>query len=127
MKILKENKVITEAAVDETDTELTIDNVDAVSTAEIADAVQDAAEVATDGEKTVSDAAAKEVAKEIKTLAKGLDHTMWAPLDVKNELTEALDLCLSKSMIAKKLKRRDGVDRIVTGLPGAGKTGITKA
>ena len=127
MKILKENKVLIEAADDTIETDLVIADVDAASVDEIADAIQDAAEVVTNGEETVSDANAKEAAKEIKTLAKGLDHTLWAPLDVKNDLTEALDLCLSKSLIAKKQKRRDGVDLIVTGLPGSGKTGITKA
>ena len=127
MKILKENKKLVEdEAINKVEAEV-IDDVKSASTAEIADAVQDAAIIATDGAKSLSDEAAKTIATEIKTAAKGLDHTAWAPLSVTNALTEALDLCLSKSMIAKKQKRRDGVDLIVTGLPGSAKTGITKA
>ena len=129
MKILKENMTLIEDTVDTTveAPELTVDDVASTTTSELADVVQGAAAVATGGKETFSDENAKKVAKEIKTAALGLDHTTWAPLDVQNALTEALDLCLSKSLIAKKQKRRDGVDLIVTGLPGSGKTGITKA
>ena len=129
MKILKENKELIEATTETpeiADVDV-VDNVASASKAELADNIQAAAEVASGGEETFSDEKAETIAQEVKTHAKGLDHTMWAPLDVRNELTEALDLCLSKSMIAKKQKRRDGVDLIVTGLPGSGKTGITKA
>jgi hypothetical protein len=130
MKILKENKLLHEEEVmsspSETELEI-VDDVAAVPVDELADNIQAAAEVASNGEKTFSDENAEKIAAEVKEVALGLDHTMWAPLDVQNELTEALDICLSRSMVAKKQKRTDGVDLIVTGLPGSGKTGITKA
>lgn len=151
MKITKVNKIITEGVKPEEkdlevklteaedvadegtvdveaieDEDMIIDDVLSASVSEIADAVQDAAEVASDGKETYSDAKAEKVAGELKTAAKGLDRTKWAPLDVPSALTDALDHCLAKSMIAKKSGRRDGTDILITGLPGSGKTGITK-
>lgn len=151
MKITKVNKIITEGvkqeekdlevklteaediADEETvdaeaieDEDMIVDDVLSASVSEIADAVQDAAEVASDGKETYSDTKAEKVAGELKTAARGLDRTKWAPLDVPSALTDALDHCLAKSMIAKKSGRRDGTDILITGLPGSGKTGITK-
>lgn len=154
MKITKVNKIITEGVKPEekelevklteaedvadektaevetseavADEDMIVDDVLSASVSEIADAVQDAAEVASDGKETYSDAKAEKVAGELKTAAKGLDRTKWAPLDVPSALTDALDHCLAKSMIAKKSGRRDGTDILITGLPGSGKTGITK-
>ena len=131
MKILKEdkNKDLLEDTVDTATSvdDIAVQDVTSVSADELANKVQDAAEVATNGAETFSDKNAEAVVQEIKTIAKGLDRSAWAPLDVENELTKTLDFCLSESMVAKKQKRRDGVDLIVTGLPGSGKTGITKA
>lgn len=125
------NEALTEAeetAADEavSDEDIEIDDVLSASVSEIADAVQDAAEEASDGKETYSDAKAEKIATELKTAAQGLDRTKWAPLDVPSALTNALDHCLAKSMIAKKAKRSDGTDILITGLPGSGKTGITK-
>ena len=117
------NKPLAEA--EETD-EIAIDNVDAASADEIADAVQAAAEEASDGAETFSDDKAKTIANEIKTHAKGLDTAAWAPLDVPSELTDKLDDCLANAMAAHASGTHDGVDLLVTGLPGSGKTGITK-
>jgi hypothetical protein len=151
MKITKVNKIITEGvkpeekdlevklteaedvADEETvdaeaieDEDMIVDDVLSASVSEIADAVQDAAEVASDGKETYSDTKAEKVAGELKTAARGLDRTKWAPLDVPSALTDALDHCLANAMIAKKSNRRDGTDILITGLPGSGKTGITK-
>jgi hypothetical protein len=118
-------KVITEA--EETPAEdLVIDDVADASISEIADAVQDAAEAASEGEETYSDAKAKQVATQIKTWAEGFDNSTWAPLDVQNALTDALDDCLAVSFESKTLGTHDGTDLLVSGLPGSGKTGITK-
>jgi hypothetical protein len=106
--------------------ELTIDDVAKASTDELADAVQAAAEEASDGEETYSDEKAKTVATEIKTHAKGFDAAAWAPLDVPSELTDKLDDCLANAMAAHASGTHDGVDLLITGLPGSGKTGITK-
>jgi hypothetical protein len=108
------------------DEDMIIDDVLSASMDEIADAVQDATEEASDGKETYSDVGAKKVAAEIKTAAHGLDHTAWAPLDVPSALTDALDMCLANAFIAKKSGRSDGSDILITGLPGSGKTGITK-
>lgn len=135
--LAKEIEALEEAAEEETpvedtsvdegpDEDMIVDDVLSASTAEIADAVKTAAEVASDGEKTYSDVKAEKVAGELKTFAKGLDNTKWAPLDVPSALTDALDECLAESMIAQKSGRKDGTDLLVNGLPGSGKTGITK-
>ena len=106
--------------------DMIIDDVLSASTTEIADAVQAAAEEASDGKETYSDKKAEAVAEEIKTHAKGFDAAAWAPLDVQNELTDKLDDCLSNAMVAHASGTHDGVDLLVCGLPGSGKTGITK-
>lgn len=123
----EEETPVEDTSIDEVPNEdMIVDDVLSASTAEIADAVKAAAEVASDGEKTYSDTKAEKVASELKTYAKGLDVTKWAPLDVPSALTDALDECLAEAMIAQKAGRKDGTDLLVNGLPGSGKTGITK-
>ena len=124
-KALKEDDAPEEKLKDKPE-ELAIDDITKASTDEIADAVIDAAEEASDGEETYSDDKAKSIANEIKTHAKGLDAAAWAPLDVPSELTDKLDDCLANAMAAHASGTHDGVDLLVTGLPGSGKTGITK-
>lgn len=120
-----ETKIVED--VEETpDEDIAIDDILDASVSEIADAVQDAAEEASDGKETYSDEKAKTVATEIKTHAKGFDAAAWAPLDVASELTDKLDDCLANAMAAHAAGTSDGVDLLVTGLPGSGKTGITK-
>lgn len=117
----------TEDSVEQSqDDDMIIDDVLSVSVSEIADAVQTAAEEASDGKETYSDDKAETIATEIKTHAKGFDAAAWAPLDVQNELTDKLDDCLANAMVAHASGTHDGVDLLVTGLPGSGKTGITK-
>jgi hypothetical protein len=141
---MKINKIITEsvAAIDEkeidtveealteaeeaSDEEMIIDDVLSASVSEIADAVQDAAEDASDGKETYSDEKAETIAAEIKKEANGFDAAAWAPLDVPSELTDKLDDCLANALVAHASGTHDGVDLLVTGLPGSGKTGITK-
>ena len=108
------------------DVELTVDNLSTISADELADKVADAAEAASDGKETYSDEKAKKIATELKTYANGFDSAAWAPLDVQNELTDALDDCLASSFETKSLGTHDGTDILVSGLPGSGKTGITK-
>lgn len=108
------------------DEDMIIDDINSASVDEITDAVQTAAEVASEGEETYSDAKAEKIANELKTAAKGLDAAAWAPLDVQNELTDKLDDCLANAMAAHTSGTHDGVDLLVCGLPGSGKTGITK-
>jgi MoxR-like ATPase len=103
-----------------------IDDISSADIDEIATAVQAAAEEASDGEETFSDEKAKTIAKELKTYAQGFDAAAWAPLDVPSELTDKLDDCLANAMAAQAAGTRDGVDLLITGLPGSGKTGITK-
>lgn len=119
------NESLTEAEEAPND-DIAIDNILDASVSEIADAVQDAAEKASNGEETYSDNNAKTVATEIKTYATGFDAAAWAPLDVASELTDKLDDCLANAMAAHAAGTSDGVDLLVTGLPGSGKTGITK-
>lgn len=106
--------------------EIAIDDVNAATEDEIADAVQDAAEEASDNKETYSDEKAETIAQEIKTHAKGFDAAAWAPLDVPSELTDKLDDCLANAMAAHAAGTKDGVDLLISGLPGSGKTGITK-
>jgi hypothetical protein len=103
-----------------------IDDISSADIDDIATAVQDAAEVASNGEETYSDEKAKTIAKEIKTHANGFDAAAWAPLDVPSELTDKLDDCLANAMANHAAGTHDGVDLLITGLPGSGKTGITK-
>jgi hypothetical protein len=103
-----------------------IDDISSASIDDIATAVQDAAEVASDGKETYSDEKAKTIAKEVKTHASGFDTAAWAPLDVPSELTDKLDDCLANAMANHTAGTHDGVDLLITGLPGSGKTGITK-
>jgi hypothetical protein len=119
------NESLTEAEETASD-DIAIDDILDASVSEIADAVQDAAEEASKGEETYSDEKAKTVATEIKTHATGFDAAAWAPLDVASELTDKLDDCLANAMAAHAAGTSDGVDLLVTGLPGSGKTGITK-
>lgn len=106
------------------DAEVTpIENVSELPVEEIADTVQAAAE---EEGKKVSDQKAEEIAITIKTAATGLDKAAWAPLDVKSALTDALDDCLAEAMFNKKMKRTDGTDLLIDGLPGSGKTAIVK-
>lgn len=119
------NESLTEAE-ETSDEDIAVDDVLTASAKEVADAVQDAAEEASDGKETYSDANAEKIANEIKTYAKGLDAVAWAPLDVQSELTDKLDDCLANAMAAHAAGTSDGVDLLVTGLPGSGKTGITK-
>lgn len=103
-----------------------IEDISSADIDEIAAAVQAAAEEASDGKETYSDEKAETIAKEIKTHAKGFDTAAWAPLDVPSELTDKLDDCLANAMANHAAGTRDGVDLLITGLPGSGKTGITK-
>lgn len=124
---LLEDTADAEDSVEEvSDEEIAIDDVLDASVAEIADAVQAAAEEASDGKETYSDKNAEAVATEIKTHAKGFNTAAWAPLDVQSELTDKLDDCLANAMVAHASGTHDGVDLLVCGLPGSGKTGITK-
>ena len=118
-------ETLVEAEQTSTD-DIAIDDVNAASVNDVADAVQTAAEVASDGKETYSDEKAKTVATEIKTHARGFDATAWAPLDVPSELTDKLDDCLANAMAGHAAGTHDGVDVLITGLPGSGKTGITK-
>jgi len=119
------NESLTEAE-EAPDEDIVVDDILDASVSEIADAVQNAAEEASDGKETYSDEKAKTVATEIKTYARGFDAAAWAPLDVASELTDKLDDCLANAMAAHAAGTSDGVDLLVTGLPGSGKTGITK-
>ena len=113
----------------ETEVDAEIPDIDDISSAdidEIATAVQAAAEEASDGKETYSDEKAETIAKELKTQAKGFDAAAWAPLDVPSELTDKLDDCLANAMANHASGMHDGVDLLITGLPGSGKTGITK-
>lgn len=119
-------EVITEAEEAVEEDELIIDDVLSASVSDVADAVQAAAEEASDGKETFSDTKAEKVANEIKTYARGFDTAAWAPLDVASALTDALDDCLAASFESKAIGTHDGTDILISGLPGSGKTGITK-
>lgn len=132
-KTLIENKLVEneendgkEAAVAISDEDIAIDDVNKATVDELAKAVQDGAEAATDGEETYSDEKAKKVAQELKTAAKGLDRLAWAPLDVRNEITDLLDDCLAEAFIAQEAGIASNTDVLISGLPGSGKTGIVE-
>jgi hypothetical protein len=133
MKIKKQKleeslvETIVEAAeVDVNDDIPSIEDISSADIDEIATAVQAAAEEASDGKETFSDEKAETIAKDIKTHANGFDAAAWAPLDVPSELTDKLDDCLANAMANHAAGTHDGVDLLITGLPGSGKTGITK-
>ena len=128
LEVVEEALTEAEDSIEDTveDEEMVIDDVLSATVSEIADAVKDAAEEASDGKETYSDAKAEKIASEIKKEAVGFDAAAWAPLDVRNELTDKLDDCLSNALVAHASGTHDGVDLLVCGLPGSGKTGITK-
>lgn len=123
---LANTKELTEDSNEKNTEDIAIDDVNKASTSEVADSVVAAAEKASDGKETFSDDKAETIAKEIKTHAKGFDTAAWAPLDVPSELTDKLDDCLANAMANHASGTHDGVDLLITGLPGSGKTGITK-
>lgn len=126
-KLSKLEQDVAEKLAEAADIEdIAVDDVAAVSADALADAVQAAAEEASDGKETYSDEKAKTIASEIKTHAKGFDTAAWAPLDVPSELTDKLDDCLANAMAGHSAGTHDGSDLLITGLPGSGKTGITK-
>jgi hypothetical protein len=125
-KLLEGTTEVEDSAKDVDVEDVVVDDVLSASVSEIADTVQAAKEKESDGEETYTDETATKLATEIKTAAKGLDHAKWVPLDVPNVLTDVLDESLSAAMIAQKSGRRDGVDVLINGLPGSGKTGIVK-
>ena len=122
----KVNNIVEDAETDTMENSPDIDDISSASIDDIATAVQDAAEAASNGEETFSDDKAKTIAKEIKTYANGFVAAAWAPLDVPSELTDKLDDCLANAMANHAAGTHDGVDLLITGLPGSGKTGITK-
>lgn len=130
IKKLNENINLREAAEDQ------IPDIDPKdSTTEIANAVADQVEIATGGEKTVTDVNAKATAQEIKEVGNELDAgaAIIATddsktsedndyLNIDNKITKVLDRALAN---AKKNKRRglkSGSNVLVVGLPGSGKT-----
>jgi hypothetical protein len=121
-----EEKEDKEAAVAISDEDIAVDDVKNATVDELADAVQAGAEAASDGEETYSDEKAKKVAQELKTVAKGLDRLAWAPLDVRNEITDLLDDCLAEAFIAREAGIASNTDVLISGLPGSGKTGIVE-
>lgn len=123
---LLEDAVETEETSTESTEDMVIDDIVDASIDEIATAVKDAAEEASDGKETYSDENAKKIANEIKTYASGFDAAAWAPVDVKSEFTDMLDDCLANALVAHSSGTHDGVDLLVCGLPGSGKTGIFK-
>lgn len=127
-KTLIESRLIEaeDATTDNSDEDIAIDDVNAASVDELADAVQAGAEAASDGKETYSDNKAQAVAKELKTFAKGLDRLAWAPLDVRNEITDLLDDCLAEAFIAHEAGISSNTDVLISGLPGSGKTGIVE-
>ena len=126
-KLAKEIEVLEETAdAVENAEDLSVDDVSTASVDEIADAVQAAAEEASGGEETYSDANAKQIATQLKTYASGFDSVAWAPLNVKNDLTDKLDDCLANALVAQHNHTTDGTDLLVDGLPGSGKTGIVR-
>ena len=128
IEVLEEtaNTVVDEATGEVSEENIAVDDVLNTSAAEVADAIQTAAEEASDGKETYSDKNAETIANELKTYASGFDAAAWAPLDVPSELTDKLDDCLANALVAQASGTHDGVDLLVTGLPGSGKTGITK-
>lgn len=119
-----DKSLIETANLEEVD--LTIDDLNSAPVDEVADAVQAAAEVASDGKASYSDEKAKAVAKELKTFAKGIDAAAWAPLDVRNEITDLLDRCLASAFKSHGSGLRATANVLISGLPGSGKTGIVE-
>lgn len=105
------------------------------STAEIADAITDQVEIATGGEKTVTDSNAQVTAQEVKKVGAELDAGAAVVstddsevsedngyLNIDNKVTKILDDAYAN---AKKNKRRglkSGSNVLIIGLPGSGKT-----
>lgn len=112
-------------------------NPQTASVDEIAAKVKADAETASNGEKTVSDAAAANQAAEIKQTAQEIGATGFSNLDAaeesikaENALTKELDRCLEVSLKNQRrykgTKAAPGHNLLVEGLPGSGKTAIVK-
>jgi hypothetical protein len=100
------------------------------STAEIAKDLTDHVEGASEGEKTVTPAAAQTMAAEVKAAASELNAGTVAvvtkdedsSIGTDNELTRTLDLALRSALRAKRQNASLNQNVLVTGLPGSGKT-----
>lgn len=101
------------------------------STAEVADAIQAGVELATEGEATISDEAAKDAAEEAKEVAKDIGASSIAvtgagseeALGTQNAVTRILDKALHNVQRFNRQgnnKARSNV--LIEGLPGSGKT-----
>lgn len=131
---MKIKKTIKEAA--ERDDEIPAIKPQDDSVAEIADDVQDTVETASSGTATLSDDAASKVASEIKSAAveTGSGQAVVLPAEAddkeelaRNALTDTLDAALKKSRLRKYTHEKNITNVLVCGLPGSGKTAITKA
>ena len=134
MKLIKVNK-LTEALLTEEDSledvSLTTD-----STGEVADALQAEVDELSDGTKGISDANADKAAAEIKQTAEEtnadeiaivLTDADFDDVKIENRLYKALN---RKLRIARTLRGRGdraGLNIMVDGLPGSGKTAIVES
>jgi hypothetical protein len=99
------------------------------SVTEIADEVINSTVEATEGEVVLGDAAAKEIASEVKKVdteiglagaAVDADDDMY--IGVKNIITDTLDMALVSSLKNKRRGAKFGSNVLIIGLPGSGKT-----
>jgi hypothetical protein len=125
MKINKYSKKLIEARLFEEDEGI----LDATaSVADIADEIKDTLETESEGETTISDAAAMKAAVETKTVADdlGMDELVidsgYEFLGVDNKITKILNLAYKNAVKHKQRKNKFGSNVLISGLPGSGKT-----
>ena len=121
-KLVEEDEVLDTAELEQ---DLDVDANASVD--DLADAVTAEVELASEGEETLSDNKARDIAKEIKDACKDFDRATWAPLAIPSKFTQKLDKCLANARFSKYHNESYGSDLLVTGLPGAAKTAIFKA
>lgn len=131
-KPLMESKLVEEESTAPVDAK-------AASTGQLADKIQQSSEEnPTKENPELTDKQAQAVAQEVKFTAQQLDRALWAPLNLKNDLTDALDSCLEVSLQNKsglfyssdddeEYEDDTGSDLLVNGLPGSAKTAIVRS
>lgn len=128
MKVIRKAIKLVEDVNDDED--LVVDGGGSVS--EIADGIQQQVTAVSDGDATLSDADAQQIAQEVKNVDADIDVGPVAVLPPKkkgrkgyhtqNKITELLDECYETAIDANEDGEQADVNILIVGLPGSGKT-----
>lgn len=132
MKIIKnKNSLIEEVVLTENDSTI-ITNPEDVDTEVIADTIIAGVENESEGEIVLTDAEGQSAAEDVQEVAEKIKEVAYVPPASDNELTRALDRALERTLTQRKKNMSkgelpgSGLNVLISGLPGSGKTAIVK-